>query len=176
MPTEKKREIVEELAYLLGRSTIAIMTDYRGLSANEMNQLRRQIKETGGEFRVVKNTLARFAAEQVGKTGLAEILVGPTAIAFGYEADVSTPVKTIVEYVRASRQRLTIKGAAVDGRVLDALEVAQLATLPPKDVIIGQVLGAMQAPIAALLGVLSAPQRSLLGVLQARLEQLQEKS
>lgn len=175
MPTERKREIVRHLADLLGRSTIAILTDFRGLSANEMNELRRQMRDAGMELRVVKNTLTRLAAQQSGKAGMVQILEGPTAIAFGYDKDVAAPAKAIMDYVRTSRQRLGVKGAVLDSRVLTASEVSQLATLPPRDVVMGQVLGTMQMPVASLLGVLSAASRTLLGVLQARLEQLEEE-
>lgn len=172
MPTEKKIQAVEELAEILSKSTVAIATDYRGLSTAEISQLRRRLRERGIAYHVVKNTLAQRAAEQVGRPALRSLLVGPTALAFGY-GDVVEPAKVLTEYIRSTRTVLTVRGGLLDNRVLSADEVTALSLLPPREVILAQLLGQLQGPMAALANVLSANLRSLLGVLQARIQQLE---
>ena len=172
MPTERKSEIIHELTTILERCAIAVATDYRGLSVAQMTELRNRLRQVGVEYRVVKNTLARFAAEQAGKDGLIGIMEGPTAIAFGYD-DVVQPAKALSDYVRTSRTPLTIRGALLDRRVLSAEEVQALSALPSKEVLVTNLLGAMQGPILALVRVLSANLQGLLVLLQARIHQLE---
>lgn len=171
MPTQKKVETVKELENLISKSTIVITADYRGLSAMDMLGLRRRLREIGVEVRVVKNTLARLAAEQVGRPNLVEIVEGPTAIAFGY-GDVREPTRVLTEYIRASRLPMTIRGALLDSRVLGPEDVSVLSTLPSRDVLVAQVIGGIQAPIASFIYVLNGTLAGLLTVLQGRVEQL----
>lgn len=174
MPTEAKRQRIDDLTAWLGQSTSLILADYRGLTAKDLEQLRRRLKETGADLRVVKNTLAARAATDAGKAALGPLLVGPTAVAAGFDSDVVAPARTLTEHVRTTRLALTIKGGLVEGRVMTAADVSALALLPTRDVLVGQVVGALQGPIAALIGVLAAVPSSLVGVLEARLNQLQE--
>ncbi len=171
MPTERKREIIHELTEILERCAIAIATDYRGLSVTQMTELRSSLRQLGVEYRVVKNSLARFAAEHTGKDGLMGIVEGPTAIAFGYD-DVIQPAKALSDYVRTSRTPLTIRGALLDRRVLSAAEVQALSTLPSREVLASNLLSAMQGPIFALARVLNANLQGLAVLLQARMKQL----
>ena len=171
MPTERKKEIIGELTTILERCAIAITTDYRGLSVAQITELRNRLRQLGVEYRVVKNTLARFAAEQAGKEGLIGIMEGPTAIAFSYD-DVVQPAKALSDYVRTSRTPLTIKGALLDRRVLSAEEVQTLSTLPAREVLVANLLSAMQGPIFALVRVLNANPQGLAVLLQARMKQL----
>ena len=173
MPTERKKENVRLLSDRLERCAVAITTNYRGLSVAQMTELRRTLRQAGVEYRVIKNTLARFAAEQAGKQELMGIVEGPTAIAFGYTDDIVQPAKVLSDYIRTSRTRLTIRGALLDGRVLSAEEVQALSALPSKEVLITNLLGAMQGPIFALVRVLSANLQGLLILLQARIQQLE---
>ena len=171
MPTERKKDIIHELTEIIERCAIAIATDYRGLSVAQMAELRSRLRQVGVEYRVVKNTLARFAAEQAGKDGLMGIIEGPTAIAFGYD-DVVQPAKALSEYVRTSRTPLTIRGALLDRRVLNAEEVQALSTLPSREVLVANLLGAMQGPVFALARVLNANLQGLMVLLQARIQQM----
>lgn len=175
MPTPKKVEQVAELTEKLSRSAIAILADYRGLSMADMTGLRRRLREAGVELQVVKNTLALRAAEQGGKSALSQVMQGPTALILGYDDEVA-PAKALMDYLRTSRLALKVQGAVLDGRALSAQEVASLATLPSREVLVGRVIGGMQAPIYGLLGVLSAVPRSLVWVLQGRLDQLAAQS
>jgi large subunit ribosomal protein L10 len=172
MRREEKKEAVKELAEKLSRCSVAITTDYRGLSVAEMTELRRQLRQGGIEYRVIKNTLARFAAEQAGKEGLTTIIDGPTAIAFGY-GDITAPAKALLDYTRSSRGALKVRGGLLDQRVLSASEVTTLATLPPKEELVAKLLAGMQGAIFSLVRVLNATIAGFLGVLNARIEQLE---
>lgn len=172
MPREKKVEAVKHLAEKLSRCNIAITTDYRGLSVAEMTELRRRLRQGDVEYRVIKNTLARFAAQQAGKEGLTSIIEGPTAIAFGY-GDVTEPAKALIDYIRSSKAKLKIRGGLLDQRVLSAAEVTALATLPPKEVLIAKLMAGMQGTILALVQVLNATLIGFLNVLNGRIAQLE---
>ena len=103
---EKKTQIIDWIQETLSKSSVGIMTDYRGLSAQEMFALRRTLKESGIEYKVVKNTLARFAAERAGKEELISFFDGPVAIAFGY-GDIIEPAKALTNYIDASKSILS---------------------------------------------------------------------
>jgi len=172
MPKEKKVESVDRLAGMLSRSAITVVTDYRGLSVAEMNQLRRRLRELGIDYRVVKNTLARFAAKKAGKEGLTYLLEGPTAIAFGY-GDVAEPARALTDYLRTSRVSLSIKGGLLHERVLTPEEISLLSTLPPKSELVAKLLAGIQAPLSSLLYVLTAHVSGLMRVLHLRIQQLE---
>ena len=172
MRLEEKKQAVSELAQKLERSSIVITTNFRGLSVAEMTELRRRLRQEEIEYRVIKNTLAHFAAEQAGKEGLISIIEGPTAIAFGY-GDVVAPAKALIDYIRSAKSELRISGGLVEQRVLSASEVATLATLPPKEVLIAKLLSGMQGSIFALVHVLNANITGLLSLLVARRKQLE---
>jgi len=172
MLKEKKGQMIDELASRLSRCTIAVATDYRGLTAKEMVQLRRRLTELGVEYRVIKNTLTRFAAEKAGKKQLEALLTGPVAIAFGYD-DVIKPAQVLREHIRSVGSVLQIKGGILGDRLLTAEDVANLAILPSKDVLLARLVGQLNAPLQALHNVLSAPLRGLLNVMQARIKQVE---
>jgi len=168
----RKEQIIKELTDSLSRCTIAIATDYRGLSAKEAAHLRRRLTGLGIEYRVVKNTLTRFACEKAGKQQLETLLVGPLAMAFGYD-DVIKPAQALSEHIRSSGSVLQIKGGVLGDRLLTAEEIHALAATPPRDILISQLVGQLQAPLQALHNVLSAPLQGLLNVIQARIQQLE---
>ena len=184
MPTEKKVETVQELAQRIGRCTIAVSADYLGLRVSEMVRLRRQLREAGIEVRVIKNSLFRLAAQQAGRAELAALAEGPTVIAFAY-GDIVTPARALVEYQRAARNAFAVRKAIADGQTLSARDIEDLATLPPREVLAGQIAGALQAPLARLSGLLagalvnpagrllSAGVLQLRGLLEARAAQLE---
>ena len=172
MLRQRKEEVIDELVDSLSRCTIVIATDYRGLSAKEMVLLRRRLSETGIEYRVVKNTLTRFAAEKAGKRQLDALLTGPLAVAFGYD-DVVKPAQVLSEHIRSSGSVLQIRGGVLGDRLLTAREISVLAATPPKDVLISQLIGQLQAPLQALHNVVSAPLRGFLNVIQARIQQVE---
>ncbi|OGO60397.1 MAG: 50S ribosomal protein L10 [Chloroflexi bacterium RBG_19FT_COMBO_48_23] len=172
MLKEKKEQMIDELAGSLSRCTIAVATDYRGLTAKEMVQLRRRLTDMGVEYRVIKNTLTRFAAEKAGKKQLEILLTGPVAMAFGYD-DVVKPAQVLREHIRSASSVLQIKGGIMGDKLLTAEDIANLATMPPKDVMIARLVWQLNAPLQALHNVLSAPLHGLLNVMQARMKQVE---
>lgn len=170
MPTAEKAKTIDDLTEKLASSSVAIVTDYRGLKVSDMSALRKQLRQAGVTYEVTKNTLARAAAERAGIRELEPLLTGPTAIAFG-TGDVAEPAKLLIDYERESKI-LKIRGGLLKDRVLTVDEVRTLATLPPREVLVGRLMGQMNAPIASFVGVLNATLSSLLYVLKAREEQL----
>jgi len=169
---EKKAEIIDQLQDAFTKCSVGILTDYRGLSTAEITALRRKLGGSGIGYRVVKNTLARFAGERTARDELVSFFEGPIAIAFGY-GDIAEPAKILDEYIRGSKATLSIKGGFIGDRVLTAADVVTLSSLPSKEVLIARVLGGMQAPISGLVNCLTAPMRGIMGVLQARIQQLE---
>ncbi len=174
MSREKKAEIISQLEEAVTNCSVGVLTDYRGLSASEMTGLRRKLREAGIEYRVVKNTLARFAAERAGKTYLISSFEGPVAIAFGYD-NITEPARVLLDYIRSSKLTLSIKGGFLGDRLLTPDDVTTLSKLPQREVLLSQVLSGMQSPIVSLLGCLSSPLRGFIGILQARIKQLKEE-
>ena len=173
MPTAKKEQDVAELKDRISESTIAIATDYTGMSVGDMTQLRRALRSEGIEFRVVKNTLAYIAADSVGRPQFREIISGPTGVAFG-RGEVVDPARIVTAFIRTNRSVLKVRGAVMGDRVLDADEVEALGRLPGRDALIAQLAGQLQGPVAGLAYVLSAPAGGLARVLQRRVEQAAE--
>jgi large subunit ribosomal protein L10 len=172
MARPHKVEQVEEISDRLKRARVAVLTDYRGLTVAQLQDLRSRLRGGDVEYRVVKNTLARRAAVDAGHPEFQDVLTGPVAIAFGYD-DVSAPAKLLGEFARATRLRLDITGALVEGRVISADQVRQLAELPPREVLISQLAGTIQSPIAQLAGALQTPLSMLAGALEAYQNQLE---
>ncbi len=163
---EQKAEQVELLTEKLKKARVAVLTDYRGLTVSQMQELRGRLRTGDVEYRVVKNTLVRRAAEAAGVPALQSELEGPLAIAFGYE-DLSLPAKLINEFVRTTRLKLDIKGGLVEGRVFSPDQVKQLADLPSRESLIAQLMGTMQAPVSQMVGIMQTPLQQLMGVLNA---------
>ena len=172
MAREKKAQIIDRLREVFSTCSIGILTDYRGLSAPEMTDLRRRLREQGIEYRVFKNTLARFAAEGASKDDLASFFEGPTAIAYGY-GDIAQPARALADYIRNSKATLNIKGGFLSDRLLTSEEVMTLSTLPSREILLAKTVGGMQAPIITLLSHLATPMRGFINLLQARMQQLE---
>ena len=163
---EQKAEQVDVLTEKLKKAKVAVLTDYRGLKVSQIQDLRGKLRGGDVEYRVVKNTLARRAAEAAGYPALKDELKGPVAIAFGYD-DLSIASRLISEWVRATRLKLDIVGGLVEGRVFSSDQVKQLADLPSREVLIAQLMGTLQSPVAQLVGIMQTPLQQLLGVLDA---------
>lgn len=168
---EEKTKIVDDIADKLERSTAVFLTDYRGLTVKEMNDLRGKLRQAGVEYHVVKNTLTRFAAERVGRTAIVPDLEGPTALAFGYGDPVAV-ARVLNDFTRTSRV-LKIKAALMgDGRIA-AQDVTRLAELPPADVLRAQLVGAMLGPLASFVGVLNGLLTNIAFAVDQRAKQLE---
>ena len=172
MAREKKAEIIDSLQEEFSRCSIGVLTDYRGISNAELSDLRRKLRESSITYRVVKNTLAQFAAKKAGMEELADSFEGPVAIALGY-GEITEPPKILTEYIRATKSIMSIKGGFISGRLLTSGNVETLATLPTREVLVSQVMAGIQSPIVSLVSVLAAPIRGVVGVLQARIQQLE---
>jgi large subunit ribosomal protein L10 len=169
---EDKEHVVAELTERLRTSETLLVADYRGLTMPQIDALRTRLLESGARFSVVKNTLTRRAAEAAGADALLALLEGPSAIAFlETDGDMVAAAKALADAARETRV-LAIRGGVMQGRTMSAAEVESLATLPPIDVLRGQVLGAIIAPLSALQGLVTAPLQNLYGLLDARIEQL----
>lgn len=175
MPTERKVQAVQDMVGWLDGATIVISTSYAGLPVTDMTALRRALREKEVLYKVVKNTLAYIAAENAGKPEIKEIIQGPSAIAFGY-GEPTDPAKALSDFIRETRSPLEIRGAVLDGRVLDSEQVQQLANLPGKDELVALMLSRMQSPISGLVNVLNGPIAGLARVLQGHIDNLQERT
>jgi large subunit ribosomal protein L10 len=171
MLRKDKEQVVADLAERLHASDTLILADYRGLSVTELDDVRTKILEHGARFTVVKNTLTKRAAEQAGLESLTALLDGPTAIAFVGDGDMVAVAKTLDETAKKTKV-LSIKGGILQGAPMEAGQVVELASLPPADVLRGQVLGAIVGPLTSLVGLVSAPLQDLVGLLDARVDQL----
>jgi large subunit ribosomal protein L10 len=172
MATETKVKIVASLQDALSRCRLGVLTDYRGLTTTELNDLRRKLRESGIEYRVVKNSLARLAAQQVGLDDLANSFEGPVAVAFDYTESL-VAAKVLADYIRTNKSILNVKGGFLGEKMLSPAEMDTLAKLPSRQVLISQVMAGIQSPIYGLVNVLAGPIRGVMGVLQARINQLE---
>jgi len=172
MSRERKAQIIDSLQEVISKCSIGVLTDYRGLSASEITILRRKLRESEIEYKVVKNTLARFAAERADKNYLVSSFEGPIAIAFGY-GDITEPAKVLADYIRTSKESLAIKGGFLGSRLLTLEDVMTLAKLPAREVLLSMILSGMQGPVSQLLTCLTAPMRGIIQILQARIKQLE---
>lgn len=172
MLKKKKAQVIDSLEELISKCSIGILTDFRGLRAIEVTRLRRALRQSGIDYKVVKNTLARLAAQRASKGELVKLLNGQVAIAFGYK-DIVEPAKVVADYIRDSKTSLTIKGGFLEDRLLTAEEVIILSTLPPREALVARVMSGIQGPFYALVSQLAAPMQGIIGVLQARIQQLE---
>jgi len=172
MKKQDKEKIVADLTERLRTSETLLVADYRGLTMPQIDTLRSRLLESGARFTVVKNTLTRRAAEAAGAEALLALLEGPSAIAFlEAEGDMVAAAKALADSVRETKV-LAIRGGIMQGRTVTAEEIETLATLPPLDVLRGQVLGAIIAPLTTFVALLNAPLQNLIGLIDARIEQL----
>lgn len=175
----KKEAIVAELTEQLKSAKGAVLTSYKGLTVAQDTQLRRELREAGVTYHVVKNTMLRFAAEKAGLEGLEPHLEGTTAFAFSTE-DAVAPAKVICDFIKKNKledtEVLTVKVGAVEGKVIDAKEVKALASLPSREELIAKLLGSMNAPISNTVGVLQGVIRNAVYVFEAVRQQKEKQS
>ncbi|MFL5928290.1 MAG: 50S ribosomal protein L10 [Gaiellaceae bacterium] len=175
MQKEDKERVVAELTEKLRQAETLFVADYRGLTMPQIDALRGRLLENGARLSVVKNTLTRRAAEAAGSEALLALLEGPTAIAFiEADGDMVAVAKALADAARETRV-LEIRGGVMQGREIPASSVEDLAKLPPLDILRGQVLGAVIAPLSAIAALVRAPLQNIYGLIDARIEQLQEQ-
>jgi len=142
---QAKQEAVEVVAAKLRESVTTVVADYRGLNVAQVTELRKQLREAGIEFQVLKNTLVRRATESADLTELNEVLSGPTAIAFSKD-DAVAPAKILNDFAKTN-DALELKGGVVEGRVVSAEEIKALAALPSREGLLSMLLSVLQAPV-----------------------------
>ena len=171
--TEKER-VVTELAEQLRSTESLIVADYRGLTNAQLQELRAKLRGSGARFQVVKNTLTRRAAEEVGSEALLALLEGPTAIAFvETDGDPVAVAKALSDTARDTKV-LALRGGLLAGSTIDADAIEALAKLPAPEVVKAQLVGVIVAPLTGLAALLAAPLRDLVGLIDARIAQLEE--
>jgi large subunit ribosomal protein L10 len=173
MDKSQKEHVVAELTERLRSSETLIVADYRGLTMPQVDALRTELLTHGAKFQVVKNTLTRRAAEAAGADHLLALLEGPTAIAFLESGGDAVAVAKALRAAARATQVIEVRGGVIQGRTMSAEEVGTLATLPSLDVLRGQVLGAVTAPVMTILALFNAPLQNLVGLIDARIEQLE---
>ena len=151
---EQKKQVVAQLVETLKSAQAGVLVDYRGITVEQDTQLRAKLREAGVEYKVVKNTLTRFAAKEVGFEELDEQLNGPTALAIS-TTDAVAPAKVISDFAKEV-EAIQIKAGFVDGKVISLDEVKTLASTPSREVLIAKIMGSLNAPISKLVRTLQA--------------------
>jgi large subunit ribosomal protein L10 len=168
-PRPEKVAVVDEVRERLSSSTAVLLTEYRGLKVSEIAELRRNLRTAGGDYKVYKNTLVRFAVAELGIEGIDELLVGPTALAF-VEGDAAAVAKALRDYGRTN-PNLVLKGGMLGSKALSADEAKALADLPSREVLLSRLAGGLAAPMQQFAGLLQALPRNMAYGLKALVDQ-----
>lgn len=169
---DKKKELVTDYVASLARADAVIVADYQGMTVATATALRARLREVGGSLQIVKNTLFRKVLQQAGVPEPSALLKGPVAVCYCF-GEVPPVVKALNDFAREN-ESLRIRGGIIGRSLVDAAGAKSLADLPPRAVVLAQLLGAVQAPMSSLAGLVAAPLRELARVLQARSEQDQQ--
>jgi large subunit ribosomal protein L10 len=161
---ELKQQIVSDIKTRLENSSATVLTDYRGLNVAQVTELRKRMREAGIEYKVLKNTMIRFAAHELGLEDLDPFLEGPTAVAFS--TDPVAPAKILYDFAK-SNKALEVKAGVLEGKVIQAAQVKDLADLPSREELLAKVVGGMQTPLYGMASVLSGTLRSFVYALDA---------
>lgn len=162
---QAKAQSINELNEKFAKARGAVLTEYRGMTVSQITDLRTQLREKSVEFKVIKNTLAKIAAKDTQFEGIIDHFTGPNSIAFSYD-NVLAPAKVMVPFAKKDKN-LKIKAGLVEGKAVDTDEITAMAYLPSKDVLLGKMLGALQAPVSNFAGVLGGILREFVYVLNA---------
>ena len=171
MPTAEKAGTIEELRQRLGGATAAVLTEYRGLTVQQLSELRKQLKAASAEYRVVKNRLARVTIEGSALAALRPHLSGPIGVVIARK-DPAAVAKALQGFAKTN-PALQVRVGVVDGQLLDPQGLKAVADLPSREALRAQVVGAIQGPLGQLVGLLQAPQRELAYILAERGKQAQ---
>jgi len=165
---DEKKETIDELHEKFSRAKTAVITGYSGINVEQITELRSKLRQAKVEYRVVKNTFARKAAEGTGLAPLKDHFVGPVGIALGYD-DVIAPAKVLSDFNK-TQAKLLLKIGVLDGKLLQPADIKALANLPSLNTLRGKIIGLLQAPASRIVGVLQAPAGQLARVLKAKAE------
>jgi large subunit ribosomal protein L10 len=172
MPTARKAEMLEEIRDRLQRATITIAIDYRGLSVAQLTKLRRVLREGDCEVKVVKNRIAFLAADAAGVPQVKEIVQGPSALTIGF-SDAVAAARMLTRHIETERLNIQVYGGYLDGQVLTATQVQEIARLPSREQLIANVVGTLQSPLYNFSGLLQSTIRGFYGLVEARAAQLE---
>lgn len=170
MDRRTKEETVTDLQNRFANATAAVLTEYQGLTVEELNSLRRELRGVAGEYRVAKNTLVALAIDGTPYLSLKDLLSGQNGLVLGY-GDVIGLAKVISRYA-SENEKFSIKGGVTEDQFLETAKVEALATLPGKEALRAQLLGVLSQPATRLVGALSAPGSQLARLLNERMSQL----
>lgn len=171
MPTQDKIASVADLTDKLERAQLALVADYRGLTVAEISNLRAQLRKSGAELIVAKNTLVLIAAKATGRDALEPLLSGPTAVAFAYD-DISAAAKAIGDFNRGPKQ-IAVRGGVLGTSLLGEGAVEQVSRLPGRQQVLAEVVGGVAAPLSSVVGALNGIVANVMYAVQARIDQLQ---
>lgn len=169
---QRKAELLEQYVEQISHSQGMILVDYRGLNVHDMSEIRHAMRPVGGKFQVIKNRLLKLALQEANVSVPEEWLLGPTAIGFCYEE--VPPIAKILADAAKDLETLRIKGGLIGASVLAEEQVRIIADLPPREVLLSQVLGTINAPASQVAGVISSGIRQVLNVVQAYVDKLEE--
>jgi large subunit ribosomal protein L10 len=165
MATPQKEKVVEEMSDKFGRASSIYLVDFTGMDVNITNQLRRNFRESDVEYRVLKNTLAKISFEKAGIDGMGEFLTGVNGYAISYD-DPTLPVK-VLEKNKEFKEKLKLKAALFEGQIIDSSKVGQLAKIPSRDELLGQLVGMLNSPMSKLMYSLNGIMNNFVNVLKA---------
>ena len=154
-----KTEKIDAIKAKIEKAQVAVITEYQGLTVEDITKLRREIQKAGGDYMVTKNTLAKIAVKGTEYEALAEKMTGPIALAFGFE-DPVTPAKAVSKFIKDTKKGVII-GAALDGKLLTEAETKALAELPSKEELYAKMLGCVNSPATGIVGSINAVMASL---------------
>ncbi len=166
MKKSEKETFVAEFRERLDRAPVFYLTDFTGLDVKSLTKLRQSLRDSDAEYVVGKNRLVRLALQEADLPDLGDALTGPTGVVFGY-ADVVAPAKVLTDFAKENADRPVFKLGVLERKVLGAEQISALAKLPSREVLLSQLAGALQAPMAALAGVLEAKLQETAGLLDA---------
>lgn len=173
MHKDQKATVVQQLTERFGETQTLFVADYRGLDMPDITELRDRLREADAQFSVVKNTLARRAAKDAGMEEVAELFSGPTAVAF-VQGDAAAVAKALKDFAKTRAGLLELRGGLMDGNLVTAGQVNEIAELPPREVILAMLLSAVNAPAQQLVGAINAPARDIVSLLNNWIEKRQE--
>ncbi len=167
MATQQKIDIVDQYTQRFKEAKSIFLADFKGMSVEEVNDLRRDFRAAGVEYKIIKNTLAQLSFNNAGIKEMDDFLMGCTSFAIG-DSDPVAPIKVIKEYTKKNKKtKLVVKGCVFEGKVFGADQSDALANLPTRDALLGQFISVIQAPMTNLLGVIQATGQKLVGVLES---------
>jgi len=166
MNRSDKKDFVEDLRDRFGRAPVIYLTDFTGLDVKSLTVLRQNLREVGAEYMVVKNRLAKRALEGTEMPDITEVLTGPTGMVFAFEGPVE-PAKALQDFAKEHDDRPSLKLGVLDNEILEAAQIVRLSKLPPREALLAELAGAMEAPMQALAGALQAKLQEMSGLLEA---------